>query len=182
MIRFLSQALLMTKLTKLVILFVLILLLIYVSPKSPDFPKPPIDSVQSGEPADIETLLRRGYYTNLSRVEVINHYKKEFNNGFNVYTPRLNYPPEDAPLLIRDQTKSTFLEEIVHPLRESIYINGFEPKTEEYAQYYKGIRYNQKIIVRYVPSPVWIRIVILLLSATTSYYLIIEYLNAKKQN
>lgn len=159
-----------------------IVLLVYVFPKSPEFPISPDGSVQSYEPADVETELRRGYYTNLSRAEVIAHYEKGFNRGFNVYTPRLNYPPEDAPVLIRDQTKSTYLEEIVHPLRESLYINGFEPKTEEYAQYYKGIRYNQKIIVRYVPSSVLTRVIVLLLSSFTGYFLILEYLNAKKRN
>lgn len=152
-----------------------ILLISYVFPRSPEFPKPPSDFVQSSEPADVETELRRGYYTNLTREEVISHYTKEFNKGFNVYTPRLNYPPEDAPLLIRDQTKSTFLEEIVHPLRESIYINGFEPKTEEYAQYYKGIRYKQKVIVRYVPSDQWVRIFAVTGSMISLYFLLNEY-------
>ena len=74
------------------------------------------------------------------------------------------------------------MEEIVHPLRESIYINGFEPKTEEYAQYYKGTRYNQKIIVKYVPSSVWIRIIVLLASSISGYFLVLEYINAKKRN
>lgn len=156
------------------------LLLIYIFPKSPEFPQPPSDFVQSLEPADVESPLRRGYYTNLSRDEVISHYVRKFNKGFNIYIPRLNYPPEDAALIIRDQTKSTFLEEIVHPLRESIYINGFEPKTEEYAQYYKGIRYNQKIIVRYVPSSLWVRIFVILGSALSAYLLFLEYKNAKK--
>ena len=165
----------MKYLTKGVLFVFFILLSLYVLPKSPEFPKPPSDFVQSGEPADVETLLRRGYYTNLTRAEVINHYEKEFNQGFNVYTPRLNYPPEDAPELIRDQTKSTFLEEIVHPLRESIYINGFEPKTEEYAQFYKGVRYNQKIIVRYVPSSSWTRVLILCLTFVSALALIKEY-------
>lgn len=159
-----------------------VLLLIYVLPKSPEFPKPPEGAVQSYEPADVESPLRRAYYTNLTREEVINHYKKKFNQNFTIYTPRLNYPPEDAPVLIRDQTKSTFLEEIVHPLRESLYINGFEPKTEEYAQYYKGIRYNQKIIVRYVPSSILIRLIVLFTSMTLGYFLTLEYKNAKKTN
>lgn len=172
----------MNKVSKIFTFLISIFLLIYILPPSPEFPTPPSDFVQSFEPADTETLFRRGYYTNLSRAEVINHYEREFNKGFNVYTPRLNYPPEDAPLLIRDQTKSTFLEEITHPLRESLYINGFEPKTEEYAQYYKGIRYNQKIIIRYVPSPVWIRILVLVLMVVSSYFLIKEYQYAKKTN
>jgi hypothetical protein len=155
-------------------------LCLYVYPSSPDFPKPPDSFVQSDEPADVETPLRRGYYTDMNRDEVINYYKKEFNKGFNIYTPRLNYPPEDSPLLIRDQTKTSYLEEIVHPLRESIYINGFEPKTEQYAQFFKGVRYNQKVIVRYVPSPVWIRISVLVATGLVSYFLILEYIHAKK--
>jgi len=151
-----------------------ILLLVYVYPPSPDFPTPPVDSVQSEEPADVETPSRRGYYTNLSRDEVIRHYENEFNKGF-IHTPRLNHPPEEAQTLIRDQTKSTFLEEIVHPLRESIYINGFEPKTEEYTQYYKGVRYDQKITVRYVESDVWVRVLTLSLTFFATLFLIREY-------
>ena len=146
----------------LLILVFTFFLLVYVYPPSPEFPKPPSDFVQSFEPADVETPPRRGYYTNMSRQQVIEHYEKEFNLGF-IYTPRLNYPPEEAQTIIRDQTKSTFLEEIVHPLRESLYVNGFEPKEEQYAQYYEGTRYNQKIIVRYVPSQLIERISIVLL-------------------
>ena len=155
-----------------------LLLTIYVYPKSPEFPQPPSDFVQSGEPADVETDLRRGYYTNLSRQEVIAHYEKEFNKYsplYKYYSTRLNYPPEEAPALIRDQTKSTFLEELVHPLRESLYINGFEPKTEEYAQFYKGIRYNQRVVVRYVPSTVYIRLLVVALTSIFGYMLVTEY-------
>lgn len=181
----------MTKLLKVFLFVLFILLSTYVFPKSPEFPNPPSDFVQSGEPADIETPLRRGYYTNLSRTEVIAHYEKEFNTPLSgvvaklslaSFTPRLNYPPEDAPVLIRDQTKSTFLEEIVHPLRESIYINGFEPKTEEYAQFYKGTRYNQKIIVRYVPSSLWIRLFVVTGSILSVHFLLKEYQYAKRTN
>ncbi len=158
-----------------------ITLSIYVYPVSPEFPQPPSGSVQSNEPADVESPLRRGYYTNLSRQEVIAHYEKEFNQGF-YYAPRLNYPPEEAPALIRDQTKSTFLEEINHPLRESIYINGFEPKEEQYAQFFEGVRYKQKVIVRYVPSNNWVRLAVVAGSTLFGYLLFLEYINAKKRN
>lgn len=171
----------MLRLVKLFFVIFFISLSFYVYPVSPDFPKPPAGSVQSFEPADVESPLRRGYYTNLNRQEVISHYEKEFNQGFG-YAPRLNYPPEEAPALIRDQTKSSYLEEIVHPLRESIYINGFTPKEEQYAQYYEGVRYNQKIIIRYIPSNLWIRIAIVAGSTLFGYLLFLEYLNAKKRN
>jgi len=170
----------MGKLGKALIFSVFILLLIYIFPASPEFPQPPVGSVQSNEPADVESPLRRGYYTNLSRDEVISHYVSEFNKGFNIYTPRLNYPPEEAQAIIRDQTKSTFLEELVHPLRESIYINGFEPKSEEYALFFDNVRWNQKIIVKYVPSQTWFRIIILGLTLAGSLALMREYTYAKK--
>lgn len=159
-----------------------IVLLFYILPKSPDFPNPPAGSVQSIEPADSESLYRRAYFTNLNREEVINYYKKEFNYGFNVYTPRLNYPPEESATIIRDQTRSTYLEEIVHPFRESIYINGFEPKSEKDTIIIDKVKWNQKIIVRYVPSPVWVRVVVLMSSMFSGYFLILEYINAKKRN
>jgi len=63
------------------ILFVSLLIL-YVYPNSPEFPKMLPDTIQSFEPADVETTLRRGYYTNLTRSEVITHYENEFNKDF----------------------------------------------------------------------------------------------------
>ncbi len=151
----------------------------YVSLPSPEFPKPPAGFVQSFEPADVESTFRRGYYTNLSRAEVITHYEKEFNKGFGIFTPRLNYPPEEAQAIIRDQTKSTFLEEIVHHLRESLYINGFEPKTEEYVPVIDGVRWRHKVIVKYIPSLIWIREIVLVLSFVSTLLLIREIKYAK---
>ena len=169
----------MYKFVNILIVILFLPLFYYVSLPNPEFPQPPSDSVQSDQPADVETSLRRAYYTNLSRAEVINHYEKEFNRGFSIYAPRLNYPPEDAQLLIRDQTKSTYLEEMVHPIRESLYINGFEPKTEEYAQFFHGVRWNQRIIVRYVPSNILVRIIILGLTLIATLVLVQEYKYAK---
>jgi len=130
------------------------------------------DFYQSTEPADTETPLRRGYYTNATRQEVIEHYQSEFK-GY-----RLNYPPEEAQTIIRDQTKSTFLEEIVHPLRESIYINGFEPTDPQYAIVIKGTPWRQKVIVRYVRSNLLARLLVVALSGVAAVLLIKQW--AKK--
>jgi len=130
-------------------------LIVYVSFPSPNFPEPMADFFQSTEPADQETPLRRGYYTNASRQEVLAYYQKEFGGYL------LNYPPEEAQTLIRDQTKSTFLQEIVHPLRESLYINGFEPTDPQYAIVIKGTPWRQKVIVRYVPSRRFVRLAVI---------------------
>lgn len=159
----------------LVILFTIYCLVgvLYLALPEFSFPKPPPDSLRSQEPADLESPLRQGYFTNLSRAEVLVWYKDQFNHvkvfGYSLKlpTPLLNYPPEEAQTLIRDQTSSTFLQEYVHPFRESMYINGFEPKTtnNEPAFLVEGKSYKQKIIVRLVPSNVFIREFLFVLSA-----------------
>lgn len=137
------------------------------------YPTPPPDALKSQEPSDLESPLRQGYFTNFSRAEVLSWYGKQFDH-INIFgydsklpTPLLNYPPEDAETLIRDQTSSTFLQEYVHPFRESMFINGFEPKTadNEPAFTVEGKIYKQKIIIRMVPSNIWIREGVFVLSA-----------------
>lgn len=152
-----------------------ILFLTYLVLPNPSFPKPPPDSVQSKEPADLESSFRRAYFTNFTRQQVLDWYKKQF-----VYGYLLNYPPEDSKTLIRDQTRSTYLQEVVHPFRESIYINGFEPTDPKDAINIDGVHWKQKIIVRFVPSNTFIRILIgsasliLLLFLIKEWYLILN--------
>ena len=146
-------------------------LLGYVVLPEPGFPAPPADALQSKEPADSESPLRRAYFKNFTREEVMSHYKKEFKWGLN-----LNYPPEESRTIIRDQTRSTFLEEIVHPLRESVFINGFEPKVEKDAINIEGLSWRQKIIVKLVPSNIFVRIAVVILSYVGSVILIKEWL------
>src|SRR3989344_8476435 len=141
-----------------------LVLLFYLSLPSPQFPKPLADVYVSGEPADVETPLRRGYYTDYTRDDVLAHYQDQFKNssflGIPLPTYRLNYPPEEAQTLIRDQARSTFLEEIVHPLRESIYVNGFEPKQDKDMIFIEARSWRQKVIVRYAPSNVLYRLLV----------------------
>ena len=157
-----------------------IILLVYLSLPNPEFPTPPSDALQSDEPGDTETPLRRAYFTNLTRDEVMQHYKNEFKGSsfFGIYLPtyRLNYPPEEAQTIIRDQTRSTFLEEIVHPFRESVFINGFEPKDPKDAIEIKGRPWRQKIIVRYVPSNIWLRLVLGISALLATVVVFKEYL------
>lgn len=153
--------------------------LFYLYLPNPKFPNPPEGALQSNEPADRETPLRRAYFTNLTREEVVNFYKKEFENpasfGIPFFTERLNYPPEEAQTLIRDQTKSTFLEELVHPFRESLFVNGFEPKDAKDAVFVEGTPWRQKIIIRYVPSNTAVRLVFGLLTIVSIYLVAREY-------
>lgn len=125
---------------------------LYSVTPNPDFPEPPPDSLQSDEPADTETPLRRSYFTNLSRHEILNHYQDQFG-----YSYRLNYPPEEAQTIIRDQARSSYLEEIVHPFRESVFVNGFVPATKKDAINIEGRSWEQKITVRQVNSSLLVR-------------------------
>jgi hypothetical protein len=143
------------KLVKIIFALFGIIFMVYLMWPAPRFPDTLWDYAFSTEPADKETPLRRGYYTNLTREQLISHYTKEFGWG-----ERLNYPPEEAQTIIRDQTQSTFLEEIAHPMRESIFIAGNELKPSMGVFEVNGKEYKLKVIVKYVPSSVFVRILI----------------------
>lgn len=158
------------KLLKFISPVFVILFTLYLFVPAPNFPGPPSGSLQSNEPGDIESPLRRSYFTNFSREEVMRHYVYESRGGYT-----LNYPPEEAQTKIRDQARSTFLEEIVHPFRESIFVNGFEPKDPKDAIFIAERPWRQKITVRYYPSSAISRIVVMILVVISIWYLIKEY-------
>lgn len=172
----------MKKLLSVICLILAGIFIFYLLLPTPSYPVPPADALQSKEPADTETPLRRAYFTNLTRQEVLEHHLRQFKSsyGINLPTYRLNYPPEESATLIRDQTRSTFLEEIVHPFRESLYVNGFEPKEAKDAIEIEGKPWRQKIIVRYVPSHLLVRAVIAVSTLALLLILIKEYLYAFK--
>lgn len=146
-------------------------LVFYLLLPAPPFPEPLPGALQSDEPADLEDPLRRGYFTDLSRQEVLEHYQEEFGP----FSYRLNYPPEEAQTKIRDQTRSTFLEEIVHPFRESLFINGFEPKEAKDVIVIGDKSWRQKIIVKYVQSKSSIRVIAGMATLVLAYVLFREW-------
>ncbi len=157
----------MKKVLRIIIALIFFALFVYVLFPNPKFPDPPPGALQSKEPGDSENLsVRRAYFTNLTREEVMKYYQNEFK-GY-----RLNYPPEEAATIIRDQTRSTFLEEIVHPFRESFYINGFEPKNAKDAIEIEGLPWRQKITVKYIQSNVLLRSFVVVLAGAVSLFLL----------
>ena len=145
-------------------------LLFYVSLPDYGFPEPISGSVQSKEPADMESPLRKAYFTNHTRAEVLEWYKSQFDystfGNIKLPTYLLNYPPEESQSIIRDQTRSTFLQEIVHPFRETVFINGYEPAADDDKNkiIIDGTKWRQKIIVKYVPSNLILRFTMSLLT------------------
>jgi hypothetical protein len=158
----------------------------YLVVPSPSFPTPPSDSLTSHEPGDTEDPLRRAYFTNFTREEVMDNYKKQFDKstlfGIRIPTYRLNYGPEESQTIIRDQTRSTFLEEIVHPFRESVFVNGFEPKEAKDAVVINAVQWRQKITVRFVPSNLFVRLFVGALTLVMTFVLFMEFTNVKKRN
>ncbi len=156
----------MSKVVKIIYILFSLILLFYVALPNFDFPKPPPDSVRSMEPADSETPLRRAYFTNFTRAQVLEWYESQFRQSSfkNIPLPTylLNYPPEESQSIIRDQTRSTFLQEIVHPFRETVFINGFEPPQNDNKNriVIDGVYWRQKIIVRFIPTNTILRFVI----------------------
>lgn len=138
-----------------------------------DFPAPPPNSVQSMEDADTESPFRRAYFTNYTREQVVDHYKNQFR--YRPLTLELNYPPEDAQTLIRDQTRSYYLEELVHPFRESLYINGFIAQKAQDDIWYKGVHYEEKITIKYVPSNIVIRLFTAVMTLVLMFWMGREY-------
>lgn len=150
----------------------LVLIGIYLALPSPSFPVVPPGSIRSDDPGDTESIYRRAYFTNLTRPEIMDYYDKAF------YSPiqyRLKLPPEDAYSVIRDQTRSSFLELIVHPGRESLYINAFVPTKPTEQINIDGIHYLNKITIHYLPSHPVSRLTVLSLVALLLIWLIKEY-------
>ncbi|MDO8487923.1 MAG: hypothetical protein Q7S31_01230 [bacterium] len=143
----------------------------YLALPSPNFPAAPPGSLQSTEPADTESVFRRAYFTNLTREELMAFYLGQFGT----WSIRQILPPEMAQELIRDQTRSSYLEELVHPARESLYVNAFVPirPTDEINM--AGTHYLNKVTVRYMPSSLIPRLTMLLLAAGAAYLLGKEY-------
>ncbi len=156
---------------KVVVSALLLFTIYYLLFPVPGFPPPPHGSLVSGEPADTESIHRKAYYTNLSREQIINYYKTQWRWPF----IRLIIPPEDAQTVIRDQTRSSWLEEFVHPIKDSLYVNGFYPSKPTEQINIDGVHYQAKITLHYTPSHPITRLTLLALASSSVYLLVKEY-------
>lgn len=178
----------MRKIYRFVYAILSVLFLLYLLLPQPQFPEKLINSLRSEEPADVESFYRQGFYVNGVRSEVIEHYKNEFNKiafmgiKFELFSLGLNYPPEEAQTIIRDQTRSTYLEEVVHPFRESLYVSGFEPKKDSDKIIVNGTDYQQKVIVKMIRTPLYVRMAVGIATVFLGYFVLslwIKFINNK---
>lgn len=164
-----------------IVTLLLILLIGYLLLPEPDFPPQLPESFKSTEPADREDPLRQAYYTDWDRAQIMAFYMKQFDHspffGIPLPTLKLNYPHEEAQTIIRDQTQSRYLEEFAHPLKESIFVNGFFAQKDSERMYANAREYKTKIIVKYVRSNPVIRLTIALSASALGLKILSEFIN-----
>jgi hypothetical protein len=126
-------------------------------PKIPDL----VNSVKSDLPGDTTQIANvSGYFTNMSRTEVMNFYKAHYTGLFRI---NLNYPPEKAKDIIVNTIQSYYFEEFVLPFKESLYVNGFEWANDVFTKpenriknklIFQGKEYSAKITIRQFPTSI----------------------------
>lgn len=125
-------------------------------------------STLSGDTYQIPNV--SAYFSNNYRGFVVPFYIANYwAKTFFPFPPlRLNHPPEFSWKVIKVNTDSTYLEELVYPLRDSIYVNGFEPFYEDGTQKFWGAAkffqdnayFETKATLRFFPSPFIVRILV----------------------
>ena len=148
---------------------------LYLLLPEPKLPPPGLpDSLKSTLPGDTVQLPRiSGYFTDRSRNDVVSFYKDYFSKSpflnFPLLTIRLNHPPEYAKQVIRGTTRSYYLEELVHPFKGSLFINGFEWEKDVFTKPEKRVKnkilagnktWRAKINLRWFPSKLLFRLAI----------------------
>jgi len=152
-----------------IVIFALVYLVGFVYLAIPIKPLPDIsDSTRSHEPGDtVQNPNQKAFFTQKDRKTVIGEIKDKSTIsifGFKIPPLTLNYRPEETALFVRKLINSNYLEEIVYPLRSSVFVNGWEPEnapifkdySDEKRPYIEinNIRYLAKITLRPVTSSV----------------------------
>ena len=137
-----------------------ILYLISPPPQISNLPQ----GVKSNLPGDTTQITNvSAYFTNLDRSQIINFYRQAYSHPFLVH---LNHPPEKSKQIFVDTMRSYYLEELIIPFKESLFINGFEWEKDVFTKpekraanklIYQDQTYSAKITLRTFPTPVWKR-------------------------
>lgn len=138
---------------------------------------PPIpNSLKSDEPGDTTQNQNIAAYFSLQKRDVItNFYYDQFHYlnvfGFKIPPIKFNHPVENAQVSVRDQVRSTYLEEYAYPFRDSLFVNGYDKEvwnklnhiqndTKNETIEINGEMYSSKTTVRYYHSSIITRIII----------------------
>jgi len=176
------------KVTLIILIIFNVLAVIYLISPTPVLPN--LDnSAKSDLPGDtIQITNVSGYFTNLSRDEVMNFYKKYYQGLFLI---NLNHPPEKAKEIIVDTIPSYYLEELILPFKESLYINGFEWEKDVFTKpekriknkiFYQGQEYSAKITIRRFPVSIVNRLLTFFITESGLIFAFFVYKKALKRN
>lgn len=124
------------------------------------------------------------YFSDNFRDFVVPYYVKSYQSLSKLPFPplRLNHPPEFSWLTIKKHTDSTYLEELVYPLRHSLFVNGFEPfDSSGQPRWWGATKFEAdgnlwytKTTLRFYPSSLWVRFLVwlgIIVSASLLYKL-----------
>lgn len=111
-----------------------------------------------------------GYFSNNYREFVVSFYQQVYQDLSHFPFPplRLNRPPEYSWIAIKKHTDSTYLEELVYPLRDSLFVNGFEPFYSDGQPKFwgstkvdiNGRSWYTKTTLRYYPSNIIVKVLV----------------------
>lgn len=138
--------------------------------KISDF-KPLPDSVKSQLSGDTWQIPNvSAYFSDNFREFVVPFYSKNYQDlSHSPFPPlRLNYPPEFSWITIKKHTDTTYLEELVYPLRDSLYVNGLEPfEPSGQPRWWGAYKFDAdgnlwytKTTLRFYPSNPFIRVLV----------------------
>ncbi len=177
-----------TKIFATIVIIFNIIFVIYLISPTPTL-KPLPHSVLSTLPGDTTQLKNvTGYYTNLSRSEVMNFYQSLYSFPLLI---RINHPPEKAKEIFRDTMQSYYIEEFIIPFKQSLFVNGYEwekdvfTKPEKRIQFkliYNNITYQSKINTKVYDTSIYIRLIVLFASEIGIYLIFWCYSRFFKKN
>lgn len=158
---------------KIFVTFSLLLLIYMLWPgpsKVSDFHTLPNSDKSTLEGDTIQIPNVSAYFSNSYRNFVTSFYRFNYQQDIHLPFPplRLNHPPEFSWNVIKRHTDSTYLEEFVYPLRDSLYVNGFEPFYEDGTpKFWGSTKLNQgdnlwytKTTLRFYPSNILVRVLV----------------------
>ncbi|MBU1000390.1 hypothetical protein KKE78_03285 [Patescibacteria group bacterium] len=137
-----------------------------------------VKSDLAGDTVQIPNVV--AYFSDNFREEVVSFYLENYQKKTRLpFGPmRLNHPPEYSWTVIKKHTDSTYFEELIYPLRDSLYVNGFEPFYQDGSPKFWGAgKFNveggffTKATLRFYPSKIATKILVWL-GIISSIYLL----------